>query len=98
MARKKFIKIEVHADGVDVDGYWEPMPETGEVQDMICQQCLVKTEKTIVAEIIQMGMIDDKHFLSVRCDKCHHMWTCYFDLEHWGYGAIDVSVDTRKQG
>lgn len=92
MTRRRSIKIEVHAGGVDVFGPQEPMPETGDVQSMVCQQCLADTNKTVVAEIIQMGMIDDQHYLSVRCDRCGHMWTAQFALEHWAYGVIDVQI------
>lgn len=88
MALRKGAWLSIVLGDVVVRGPQYPMPETGDVQSMVCQNCLTDTHKTVFGEIIQFGLIDDQHYLAVRCDKCGEEWTCNFALEHWAYGTI----------
>lgn len=90
MKRIKAGKVfEVSACDVVVKGEVIEMPDSGDPCDFICQECLRDTEKTVVAEVIQYGVIDDIHWLNVRCDACHKLHVTIFTLEHWAYGAIE---------
>jgi len=89
MAKRRHIHLSLAIGDIVVDGEQMPMPETGDVQSMWCPECLVNTHKTVFAEIIQFGIIDDQHYIAVSCDKCGQKWTASFALEHWQYGTID---------
>lgn len=75
-------------DNVVVSGVVQEMPESGEVEDCICQNCLTKTQKSVEAEIIEFGIISDIHHLLLMCKKCGESVVVHFDLEH-EYAVIE---------
>lgn len=91
----KFVNIDISADGVNVYGTVQKMPDSGDIDDCICQNCLTDTKKTVVGEVIQFGIIDDRHYLAMMCNKCKTHWVVVFTLEHNTYGANDETITVK---
>jgi len=80
----------ISAMGVEVEGERINMPESGDPTDFICQECLVTTDKMVIGEVIQFGLIDDYHWMSVGCARCGKMHVVTFELGHWAYEMADM--------
>ena len=88
MATRRNKLFFMYVDNVIVSGIVQEMSESGDIEDCICQECLVRTEKNVIAEIIEFGIISDIHHLAVQCRKCGNEFVVHFDLEH-EYAVIE---------
>jgi hypothetical protein len=79
-----------NVSGIEVSGIKLVTTESGDPDDFICQTCLVDTTKNVIAEVIQFGMIDDKHTIAIECEKCKTHYVVEYRLEHWAYGYIPL--------
>lgn len=88
MASRRNKLFFMAVDNVIVSGIVQEMPESGEIEDVICQNCLCDTKKVVEAEIIEFGIISDIHHLLLGCEKCGESVVVHFDLEH-EYAVIE---------
>lgn len=85
-----------NVSGIEVSGIKLPTPESGDPDDFVCPNCLVDTQKDIIAEVIQFGMIDDKHTVAIECGKCKTHYVIEYRLEHWAYGYIPLILPSKS--
>lgn len=95
MTARKQHTFFMFVDGLAVCGPIVHFPESGDVQDLVCQHCLTDTNKRIDYEIIEYGIIDDIHHISITCERCENTVVATFTLEHNTYGADDETITVK---